>query len=107
MVQERNYNRAFVELKEIIKYFDDDIKNKIPKELKQGIANARLEEYKFVYDKSKPLYEQTLLPETKALLSIIYSDYLCSESEKEKWDEYDSYEKQLYEEKMTKKNIGQ
>ena len=42
--------------------------------------------------------KQKLLPETISLLSIIYSDYLCSEEEKKKWDEYDKFELQKLEE---------
>ena len=57
----------------------------------------------FVYDKNIPLYEQSILPETKALLSILYSDYLCSKKEKEKWDEYDKFEQQIANQNLPKK----
>lgn len=102
MVQISNFNKGFVELKEIMKYFDDEIKNKIPNDLKKSIENVSKNEYQFIYDKHLPLYEQNILPETKALLSILYSDYLCSQEEKEKWDEYDKFEQQLANEKLEK-----
>ena len=38
MVQVNNYSKAFVELNEIIKYFDDNLKNKIPNDLKDAIS---------------------------------------------------------------------
>ena len=91
MIQVSNFNKAFVELKEIMKYFDDEIKNKIPNDLKKSIENVSKNEYQFIYDKQLPLYEQNILPETKALLSILYSDYLCSQEEREKWKEYDEF----------------
>ena len=95
MVQVNNYSKAFVELNEIIKYFDDNLKNKIPNDLKDAISKSSKNEYKFVYDKNKPLYKQNILPETKALLSILYSDYLCPEKEREKWIEYDKFEQKV------------
>lgn len=102
MIQVSNFNKAFVELKEIMKYFDDEIKNKIPNDLKKSIENVSKNEYQFIYDKQLPLYEQNILPETKALLSILYSDYLCSQEEREKWNEYDKFEQQLAIERLEK-----
>ena len=93
MVQERQmtYAKAFTELTEIINYFSDELKNKIPSEMKKNILSARDTEYIFKYDKNLPLYKQNILPETKNLLSIIYSDYLCEEEERKKWEEYDRF----------------
>ena len=102
MIQVSNFNKAFVELKEIMEYFDNEIKNKIPNDLKKSIEKVSKNEYQFIYDKQLPLYEQNILPETKALLSILYSDYLCSQEEKEKWDEYDKVEQQLAIERLEK-----
>lgn len=102
MIKVNDFNKAFVELKEIMKYFNDEIINKIPNDLKESIENVNENGYHFVYDNSIALYKQNILPETKALLSIIYSDYLCSQEEKEKWDEYDRYEKQLINKKIKK-----
>ena len=102
MVQVSKFDKAFIELKEIMKYFDNEIKSKIPNDIKELVENINQSGYQFVYDKSLPLYEQNILPETKALLSIIYSDYLCSQIEKEKWDEYDKFEQLLIKEKLKK-----
>lgn len=105
MVQEKNkeYSKAFVELNEIINNMDEILKNKIPSKMKEAIKKAGDKNYNFAYDKTHKLSEQTLLPETKSLLSIIYSDYLCSEEEKKKWEKYDNFEKQKKEELKSKK----
>ena len=107
MIEVKDYSRAFVELKEIIKYFDNDIKNKIPDELKQAINQVKQNGYHFVYNEKIPLYEQEILPETKSLLSILYSDYLCSIEEKKKWNKYDLFEQQLESKKYEQYNIDE
>ena len=103
--KEKMYAKAFSELNEIINNMTDSLKNKIPSKTIKAIELARDKNYKFNYDKSKSLNEQTLLPETKSLLSVIYSDYLCSPEERKKWQEYDEFERQKQEElKATKYN---
>ena len=81
----------------------DSLKNKIPSKTIKAIELAKDKNYKFNYDKSKSLNEQTLLPETKSLLSVIYSDYLCSTEERKKWQEYDRFELQKQDEMKAKK----
>ena len=100
MTQEKSgiYLKAFVELNEIINHFNTNLKNKIPKKTLAAIKNAKDKNYQFKYDNTQSLSKQKLLPETISLLSIIYSDYLCSEEEKKKWDEYDKFELQKLEE---------
>ena len=94
----KNYNNAFIELKEIMNYMNQDIINKIPENVRKAIEKTNDKNYEFSYNKELPLYEQNILPETKTLLSVIYSDYLCDEEEKSKWDEYDKFEKKRIEE---------
>ena len=105
MLQEKSkvYSEAFVELNEIINNMNENLKNKIPVKMRENIKRAGDKNYKFSFDKTLKLSEQILLPETKSLLSIIYSDYLCDEDEKKKWDEYDKFEIQKQEELKSKK----
>ena len=100
MTQEKSgvYKKAFVELNEIINHLNTNLKNKIPKKTLEAINNAKDKNYQFKYDNTQSLSKQKLLPETISLLSIIYSDYLCSEEEKKKWDEYDKFELRKLEE---------
>lgn len=105
MAQEKSeiYLKAFVELNEIINHLNTNLKNKIPTKTLETIRNTGDKNYKFQYDNTQSLANQKLLPETISLLSIIYSDYLCSEEEKKKWDEYDKFTLQKQEELKQKK----
>ena len=105
MTQEKSeiYLKAFVELNEIINHLNTNLKNKIPKKTLEAIKNSGDKNYQFKYDNTQSLSKQKLLPETISLLSIIYSDYLCSEEEKKKWDEYDKFTLQKQEELKQKK----
>lgn len=91
------YSNAFSQLSEIIKNMKKELRNKIPIEVIDSIEKSKNEDYIFKYNPAIPLNQQNLLPETKSLLSVIYSDYLCDESEKEKWNEYDRYETEIIE----------
>lgn len=107
MTQEKSeiYLKAFVELNEIINHMNTNLKNKIPKKMLEAIRNSGDKNYKFKYDNTKSLSKQKLLPETISLLSIIYSDYLCLEEERKKWDEYDKFALQNKEE-LKQKNYN-
>ena len=105
MTQEKSesYLKAFVELNEIINHLNTNSKNKIPKKTLEAIKNSKDKNYQFKYDNTQSLSKQKLLPETISLLSIIYSDYLCSEEERKKWGEYDNFTLQKQEELKQKK----
>lgn len=72
------YSKAFYELKIIINKFEDSIKNKIPKNIIDIINKFADNHYEFHYNDSVALTDQNLLPETWGLLSILYSNYICS-----------------------------
>ena len=104
MVQEKKamYCKALVELNEIIKHMQPELKNKIPKEIQEEFEENMDKEYTFTYDENISLKEQNIMPETQGLLSVLYSNYLCSEEEKKKWQEYDNFYKQKqYEQKQS------
>lgn len=71
---------------------NENLKNKIPLKTRESIKRAGDKNYNFNYDNTISLSKQNLLPETKSLLSIIYTDYLCTEEEQRKWSEYDKFE---------------
>ena len=96
------YQKASVELLVIIKHMTKELRSKIPDEIIKGLESAKDRNYQYNYDESLPLYEQNILNETKSLLSIIYSRYLCSEEEKEKWKEYDKFYLKKQEEEKSK-----
>ena len=78
------YQKAFTEVYEILNYLDEDDYNKIPKNIINALKENRNTEYNFFVDESIPFYEQDLLEETKAILFILYRDYLANSEMKDK-----------------------
>ena len=74
------YREAFTEVNEILKYFSKDLLNKIPKEFIDNIRENMSTSYIVVYDNTKGINEQNLKQETRAILSVIYRDYICNEN---------------------------
>lgn len=70
----------YVELKEILKYTDKSITEKIPQKVLNKINSVNSNGYKFKYDINKDLNEQDILQKTKELLSGLYIKYCCDEA---------------------------
>lgn len=96
-MDQNEYSKAFSQLNEIIKNMKMELKKKIPMSVIEAIECAKDDSYIFKYNPKIELANHDLLPETKSLLSIIYSDYLCTPDEKKKWEEYDIFELQQQE----------
>ena len=77
-----NDKNAYYEVSEIFKILQDDLKNKIPTKLIDFIDANKATNHTFIFDSQKSIDEQDLLPQTQEILTIIYKDYLCDESEK-------------------------
>lgn len=97
------YSKAFSQLSEIIKNMKKELREKIPSDIIDAVEKAKDENYIFKCNPDIPLNQQDLLPETKSLLSIIYSDYLCDESKRNKWKEYDRFETEILEKRKKAK----
>lgn len=76
------YREAFTEVNEILKHLNTDILKKIPKELIDNIKESMSTSYVLKYDNTKGINEQELKQETRAILSVIYRDYICNEDMK-------------------------
>lgn len=76
------YTKALTEVDEVLNYLDVKLLNKIPETFKNFIKNSKNKMYKYQYNKEKPLYEQELSKEAKAIISLIYRDYICYPQEK-------------------------
>lgn len=75
--------KAYSEVSEILKYIDNELVNKIPKEIINVIENEKDKEYNATINPNIPLEEQNLLPETISILAMLKLDYWC-ESKEEK-----------------------
>lgn len=73
------YKEAFTEVNEILKYLGEDLLKKIPKEWIDNIKENMSTSYKLEYDNTKGLNEQKLKQETRAILSVMYRDYICDD----------------------------
>lgn len=83
-------SKLCIEVINVIKRMDIDMQNKIPNQIKKMFYDNINEPYKKELDIN--LYDlDSLMEETKGILSILWSKYLCSEEEKEKWKEYDEF----------------
>lgn len=83
-------SKICIETLNVIKRLDIEMQNKIPKEIKNMLYNNIEEKNKNNLDIS--IYDlDNLMEETKGILSILWSNYLCSEEEREKWKEYDEF----------------
>jgi hypothetical protein len=78
------YERACSEVLAIIPYLDEECSKKIPTKFIKKIEEISDKEYIPNIDKNKNLKEQELLEETRAILALIYRDYLCTKEEREK-----------------------
>ena len=68
-MMDQNYEMALSEVDEILNYTDEELVKKIPIQLRILISNNKNKEYKPNIDRTRPISEQELLKETKAILS--------------------------------------
>ena len=81
----KELSEAAVEFNCILSNASPEIIKKIPKSFINFMKDIASTTYKFDYDKSKKLNEQTLKLETRGLISLVYSDYICNDKEKEEY----------------------
>ena len=78
------YENALAEVDSILKLMPEDLLHKIPKSFLDFVAQKKSKSYITNLDLDKPLNEQNLLKETRAILSLIYRSYLCDSEQRRK-----------------------
>lgn len=73
---ESKYAKAFCEVNIIINSLTDDLYKKIPKKFIQLIQENMDENYKVT---KQDLKKNGIMPETEAIISLIYRDFFCDE----------------------------
>lgn len=105
----KELSESAVELNAILDNCSEEVLAKIPFKLKELLKKIESKTYRFSYDSNKSLNEQKLKPKTRRLLALIYSDYLCTGNEKEKYlkqlNEFFEEEKRVKEEKYDYNNL--
>lgn len=103
------YKQALVEVDEILKVIDPELLKKVPKKFIEFIKGTKDPNYKFTYNKELDIQKQELKSETKAILSLMYRSYWCSQAEKAQLEKQDQEElikiKKEQEEKYNIDNI--
>lgn len=104
-VEKKEYQKAYVELYEIIKVLPEEEQEKIPKLVLKNLNNNMDKEYKFTLDKEKDILNQKYRIETKALFIELYERYLLSKEDSDFWWKYDKIcNNMIEEEKRIKYN---
>ena len=99
---EDNYQKAYKEILEILKYVPEESVKKIPQERRDMFEKEQLKTYDFQIDTSKTFEEQELLEETKAILANIFRDYWATPYQKERIEIKEKYDRQQSEEQKRK-----
>ena len=76
------YSEAIVEVLDILQYSDDNIIEKIPKEIIEFWQKNKSITYRPKLDHSKTINEMHLKNKTKSIITMIYLNYLCDDVEK-------------------------
>ena len=101
--------QVYSEIYDIIKHMDINIRAKIPLQFIKIIQANKDDNYKVNIDYTKNINNQKLLKETRAILSLIYRDYICTPEERKILIEVDKEkikkERELLVEKHNPDNI--
>lgn len=81
-MNKKEYSEAATEVIEILQYMDNEIIEKIPLEIIKKLNENKSKDYVPNIDYTDENEIKNIKPETKAILAVIYRDYLCNEDEK-------------------------
>lgn len=79
------YSEAFVEVLAILDNTPFEEKKSIPQKFIEFLKDNASKTYQITFDKNKQIEELNLKKETKAMLSVIYYNYLCPSDEKQEY----------------------
>ena len=79
-----NRKNAYAEVYTILQELNEEEYNKIPPEVIKTIEANRNEDYEYELDDELELKDQSMLPETKAILFNLFRDYLATSEQKAK-----------------------
>ena len=107
----KEYSIAATEILDILNYLPTDIVKKVPSKLVEFFKVVSVEDYKPQFDYSQGLENVKLKEKSRALLAMIYRNYLCYEEERKEFDQIlfqneEQFQKQLRE-KYNPENLFQ
>lgn len=68
--------KCAVELLEVIKYLDNDLKKSIPEKFEEYLNSIKDNDYEFQIDKNINLFDNSFMDETVSVLYSIFKDIL-------------------------------
>ena len=74
--------KAYVEVIELLKFFSAEQVKNIPMEKLKVFLKYRDENYNYKVDKTKSFFEQDMMPETKAIFTILFEDYWATDEQR-------------------------
>ena len=99
------YEIAYAEILEILKYIPKSDYDKIPKEKINLFKKKADKKYKFKYNPNKTLEENNVSKRTKAIIIILFRDYWSKDTQREKIVEKQNNDRKIIEiEKIKKYN---
>ncbi|MBR6504410.1 MAG: hypothetical protein IKT41_01595 [Clostridia bacterium] len=99
----QNYKKALAEVKEIINHSEKEITDKIPNKFWNYIINNMDLMHSVNIDFYNENWEDTVLDETKAILAMLYRDYIANDDEREFLIKQEKEEEQRRERELREK----
>lgn len=81
-----DYREAISEVLEILQLADEEIINKIPLEVLQKLNSQKSITYISKFKDTQKIQEEQISKKAKAILALLYRDYICSEEERKEFD---------------------
>ena len=99
----REYGMAVAEILEILNHLPQELRKKIPSKLMEFFQEVSIKEDKPPINFSDGLQNINLSNKAKALLAMIYRNYLCSDEERKVFDEKLWQNEELYQQGLREK----
>ena len=80
------YSEVAVEINSILNHMSIDLLNRIPLKIREYYRDNASSTYTFVYDERKNLDEQNIKDKTRAIIALLYRDYICDEDERSEFN---------------------
>ena len=97
------YKIALAEVDSILSYTDSKILEKIPKSFQQFVKENKEKDYTVTIHKGVSLEQQNISKEAKAILALLYRDYICDKEERKRLIEEENKEKKIIEQQKHEK----
>lgn len=97
------YENAYKEIIEILKFIPSNYYDKIPKEKINLFESKANKEYEFTFNPNKTLEEQNVSKRAKAIIGLLYRDYWANKEQKEKIISFQNIQRQAIEEEKREK----